>query len=597
MALYNIEIIEKPASPKALALIASLARIHQDEAKRRLHRMPMMVQAAIQLSDAVSIQRQLSRAGVQTRIFRSDISIEDSSPDAAPPAKPAVETEEIIEIPDDDVTVIEHASGPTPRIEVSLSHPGGGLAWRLYGVIFLTVLLLLAAGYFIYSHRQAARLEDDLAASLEDWKRTLRDQDNQLDRGVTAENIARKLTEIEKKLETLWQLQKSQGRADGSQAEFAQAREQARNEMLDLNFRRALEKAAVPLNPTCSLDQGRVRGYSSLPDGTRLRIRLFGDPGVESVSYSAQVQDRIFELVMDPAIEGNVYDARATVAPYTQQPPQLQEWAHLVFNLQSEPSGTEGFGRTATADGLPEARPEPISRSPDAAMPFDAFTIHTLEELAAAPDSQIAQAIVNALNQWEITAQSARQNFDAGEESSLEAIYQRLLNLEARIDLMIELLQSPAWNDSCNSRRNQVYGAYKDLRHELRQRHQDFLSLRSPGYLESRLQRAFRDSTAGQIQVIVFDSPLREGAFTVEIESGESAARRKYIWPLLARIIAQETAQVPLEVDAVRFRDAAGALLWPLAQIQEAARTLEKAGTAETCLDILKSPRPLPGSP
>jgi len=557
----------------------------------------MIVQAAIQLSDAVSIQRQLSRAGVQTRIFRSDISIEDSSPDAAPPAKPAVETEEIIEILDADVTVIEHAAGPAPRIEVSRSHPEGGPAWRLYGILSIAALLLLSAGYFIHSYRQAARLEDDLSATLEDWKRTLRDQDDQLDRGVTTESIARKLTEIEKKLETLWRLQRSKARADASHAEFTQAREQARSEMLDLNFRRSLEKAAVPLNPTCSLDQGRVRGYSSLPDGTRLRIRLFGDPSVESVSYSAQVQDRVFLLVMDPTIEGNVYDARATVAPYTQQPPQVQEWAQLVFNLEPEPSGTEGLGQTLKAGGLSEARPEPIGRSPEDSTPSESFTIHTLEELAAAPDSQIAQTITSTLEQWEKTAQSARQNFDAGQEASLEAIYQRLLNLEARIDLMIELLQSPDWSDSCNSRRNQMYGDYKDFRHELQQRHQDFLSLRSPGYLESRLQRAFRDSTSGQIQVIVFDSPRRADAFTIEIESGESVAQRKYLWPLMARIIAQETAKVPLEVDAVRFQDTGGALLWPLEQVQEAAQALDRPGATEACLEILKSPHPLPASP
>ena len=597
MALYNIEIIERPANPKALALIASLAQIHANEVKRRLHRIPMIVQAAIQLSNAVSIQRQLSRFGVQTRIYRSDVSIEDSFPNAAPPTKPAVETEEIIEIPDAEVTILEPAAGPAPRIEVHRRHPGDSWVRRHYIFLLAAALLLLTAGYFVYSFRQAARLEDDLSATLEEWKRTLRDQDLLLDRGITAESIARKLAEIERKLETLWQLQKSKALTDASQAEFAKSREQTHGEMLDLNFRRGLEETAVPINPTCSLDQGHVRGYSNLPDGTRLRIRLFGDPGVESVSYSTQVQDRVFQLVMDPSIVGNVYDARATVAPYTQQPPQVQEWAQMVFHLQPEVSRPHDSGPAAQVDRRRDHQPSPDGRSLDAAAPLAARLPDDLEQLSAAPDSQIAQVIANSLDQWEKTAQSARQDFDAGEAASLEAIYQRLLNLEARIDLMIELLQSPDQRDSCNWRRNQMYGEYRELRHDLQQRHQDFLSLRSPGYLESLLQRAFRDSTVGQIQVIVFDSPRREGAFTIEIESGESVVRRKYLWPLMARIIAQETAQSPLEVDAVRFRDAAGTLLWPLDQVQEAALALEKPDAAATCLDILKSPRPLPGTP
>jgi hypothetical protein len=243
---------------------------------------------------------------------------------------------------------------------------------------------------------------------------------------------------------------------------------------------------------------------------------------------------------------------------------------------------------------VPLGQAQPL---PDTAAPAQAFMMRDLEELSAAPDSQIAQALSNTLEQWEQTIQSSQQKFEGDEGTSLEAIYQRLLNLEARIDLMIELLQSPEWSDSCVSRRNQVYGSYKEMRHELQQQHQDFLSLRSPGYLESRLQRAFRDSTGGEIQVIVFDSPRREGTFTIEVESGESAARRKYLWPLLARIIEQEISQVPLEVDAVRFRDAAGILLWPLDQVQEAARALENPGGATACLEILKSPRPLSGTP
>ncbi|HEX7344598.1 MAG TPA: hypothetical protein VF398_10055, partial [bacterium] len=314
MALYNIEIIEKPGNPKALALISSLADIHLSEAKRRLRRIPMTVQASVPLTDAVSIQRQLSRVGVQSRIYRSDISIEDSTKDRIPPPKPAVETEEIIEIPDSDVRVLNHPGAPAPRIEVRRLRPAGASAWRLYAILAGAALTLFALGYFLYSYQTGKRIKEEVVTAMEDWRRTLQDQDVLLDRGMTAENIAGKLAEIERKLETLWRLLKSKDQVETLQKDFAQARDQTRDEILNLDFRRSLENASVSINPTCSIDQGRVRGYSDLPDGARLRVRLFGAPGVEAVSYSAQVRDRVFELVIDPAIESSVYDARATIA-------------------------------------------------------------------------------------------------------------------------------------------------------------------------------------------------------------------------------------------------------------------------------------------
>ena len=81
------------------------------------------------------------------------------------------------------------------------------------------------------------------------------------------------------------------------------------------------------------MDRGLVRGTTDLPESTLLRILLLGRDNIKTNYYAARVSGGWFRMTIDADIEADILDARATVAPLSQQPEAIKRWAERKFDL------------------------------------------------------------------------------------------------------------------------------------------------------------------------------------------------------------------------------------------------------------------------
>lgn len=598
MALYSVEILEPISHPKAIALISGLAGLGRAETRRRLRRLPMTVQASVPLAEAVSMQRQLHRVGVNARVVRMEVGVEDGDFSGSTAPAQTGPREEIIEIPDGEVRILE-ARGPQPEKGSIKKRKRSRRAGRkMLGLLIGLAGLILLAYWYVEIFGRSKSIQADLAASIETWSRTLNEQEAALDRGITAQQIFNRLLEIENKINTLLRMLKSPKTVAAYAARYATARERLQDAMLDLDFRRSLENAGYPLHPTCLVDQGMVRGSSELPEGTVLRVQLLGG-GVEATAYAAQIHDGIFQMVIDPALEGGVYDARCTVAGFSQQPQAVQQWAfeNLALPGPSRAAQPVPMASSGIAGPTRTARPEEDSANQQSRKIPAQPLISKATAGTTVADSSPAASVNKALYEWEQTIRIAEKKIGSSESYSLEDIYQKLLSIEARIDQLIELISSDPERDSSRVARNELWGAYRSLRQELQRRHQEFLSENSPYILEGRIRRSLQSRGLAQVQVLVLDSPTLTDAFVIDIEAASGNRDHLAIFPGMAQTLQEEISRVPFRIEAIRFQESGRRLIWTPEVIKQAAAALEQPDGQRRCAEILETNGSVPAKP
>jgi hypothetical protein len=601
MAFYSIEILQTTRNPRVLNLISSLSGLGVAEVKKRLKQLPMVVQASIPLSDAVSIERQLRKAGLQTRIVKSEVEVEDGWNNANPatnetgPEQEVKDSDEIIVIPEEEVKILHTSPHKAKKPDIKRKKIRAFSLRKHIAVLACVALFVFILSTFLIlkSHDENAELEIILA--MNQWSRTLNQQESLLDRGVTPQQILNKLTEIENKVNYLISKIRSRGRSNELKAKFQQTRADAQPALLDLEFRRKLEAAGFPIHPTCMVDLGAVRGVSDLPAGTLIRLQLSGGSGVEAMPFIAEIQGGVFELKLDPVIENYVFDARSTVAPYSQQNEKIRKWA--VENLALPPD-TSTTAPVVTPTGKTAALQQPELSPQEAASPgadIEATVLHqtavTLEDSSV--DAEVSAALETALSEWSATIRNAQGEIQSELTAtwqehyfSLLDLYKKLLELEARIDHLINLLRTDSQKNRWVLQREEIYGEFIGARSDLQKWHNEYLVRNNPFYLETALRRTLKQVGYPQAQVLVLDSPQTGDAFIIELEINSTQKRESFLSALTA-VLDNEISKSPLKIEAVKLRSNDRIFQWKTDQIRRAAELLNRSDGMKRCADLL----------
>lgn len=592
MALYNIEILQTTRNPKVLNLIGNLSGLGTAEVKKRLKQLPMVVQASIPLSDAVSIERQLRKAGLQTRIVKSDIEMEDGwnhtyhPANDTEPEKEEKTSDEIIIIPEDEVKIL-HTSphkAKKPDIKRKKIRPSSLRKHIAVAAGFALLVSLLAVYLIIKSRDESAEMEIILA--MNQWSRTLNQQESLLDRGVTPQQILNKLTEIENKVNYLITKIRSRSKSNELKVKFQLIRADALSALTDLEFRQKLEAAGYPIHPTCMVDLGSVRGASDLPAGTLIRLQLSGGSGVETTPFMTEIQGGVFELKLDPVIENYIFDARSTVAPYSQQSDKIRKWA--VENLALPDTCTTPV--IAPKEKTAELqRSEPVLReAAPSETDIEAIILHpaavTPEDSSA--DAEVSAALENALSEWSATIQNTRAEIQKEHYYSLLDLYKKLIELETRIDHLINLLRTDSRKNQWVLQREDIYGEFIGVRSDLQKWHNDYLVRNNPFYMETALRRTLKQIGYPQAQVLVLDSPQSGDTFIIELEISNLQNRESFLSALTA-MLDNEIRKSPLKIEAVKLRSNDRLYNWKTEQIHRAAELLNRSDGMKRCADFL----------
>ncbi|RJP79648.1 MAG: hypothetical protein C4524_04970 [Candidatus Zixiibacteriota bacterium] len=597
MALYTVEVLESTGSLRALNLIGELTQLDLQEVKRRLMTPPLLVRNGVPLAEAVSCERQLRRMGVRVRVARLEIRVEDppSSEQALVPLEPTPPTpEEVIEIPDEEVKVIE-LRGPEQE-SVRRVWRSSRNRRRLVVLGSLAGVLLLAVGLYLSTALSGRRNREELMLTLDQWSRTLQQQEATLDRGVSPTQIFNKLNELEAKISRLLATMETRQEFELSKQTLEAARQEHRAALHDLEFRRHLENAGYPIHPTCLVDRGMVQGVSDLPQGTVLRVQLMGGNQPEGQSYAVQIQEGIFKLVMEPHLEAEVYDARSTVAPLSQQPPAVRAWAVRTLTPQPletplEPAPSTAPSPAATDPLASLTEPELPAPSPEEAAELETTQAEPPPQgsppkvEAAEADQQAVKAFYAAVDEWVQLIGEAEKQLPNDPGYELEAVYQKLLDLEARIDHLIQLIASRDQRSRLEQLREDSYGAYVTARHELKRWHNEFISRNNPFHLETAVRRAMAVRGWRQVQVLVMDTANPAESYVIEIEAGGDD--RDSLLAVVAQTLAEEVPKVNLTVERIQLRHGDQVFSWSPAEVREAAALLHQPNGLRRCAQIL----------
>ncbi len=584
MAVYTIEILAFSSNTKALKLIKSLTGLSTQEIKRRLKSPPLVVRDSIALTEAVTIERQLRKLGLNTRIGKMEVQVEDSTEEQFPlPAQP--ETEEVIEIPEEEVRVLFPMNAQKGRIKVKrikFSQQSQQKRALLLVLLPLATLLAMLVGWYAISRSRAQQTQLELSEALEQWTQVLRQQEVLLDKGDTPQQILAKLNDIENKITRLEALLASTVIRKEFSRKFKNMREQNAVSLRDLSFRRRLEEAGYPLHPICLVERGRVRGYSELPDGTLLRIRLLGSARIEAIPFTANISEGVFNFDIPPAVEKSIYDAHATIAPLSQQPTAVREWAQLTLSL---PGFATEKGEAASRP-LNSAAPSEQNYVPNQSKSnSEPQLLLPLSGASSNADSGAVIELPRLIMEWQETLQAAASRGSSAPAKLLEELFQRLLSLESRIDQLIQLLEADEARDYWTLRREEAYGEFISARADLQEWHEEFHSRSNPLYLETSLHRSLQTQGFSQIQVLVVDSPKQAEAFEIEIEMPVTPGKE---WPgRLISTILIEVGNTQLNIAAVRLQQGDNRYSWTMEQISQAAAALDQATGEKRCAAIL----------
>ncbi len=587
MAPYNLEIIQSPSHPKALKRIAALCRVKENEVQAKLQLAPLIAGKSLPLSEAVEIERELKRLGVRTNLVK--VEEDETTPTDAEVLTieeieeiPPIEDEEVIEIPEDEVKVL------TPQeMNASVStfkrRAVRRRGWWLGGsALALFVIAVILASWYAVATSNKRQMVTEINLYIDQWVNTLRQQDLLLDKGFPPERIFYKLDDLERKIQSLLTGFHSLDEANEYRTRFHAVQRENRSLVRDLAFRRSLEESGYPVHPTCIVDRGMVRGSSELPESTLLRIQLLGEDDLETVYYAARLTGGTFKLIIDPTIERKIYDARATVASFSQQPKEIQRWAERKFNLEEfcdnylpRPARRSGSQKTAletAATAASSANVNTTGKQPSISVPWS----------DPGSDKARAEELQVALDRWTGTMVEAESQPLEVNDSILESIYLRLLELEVRIDQLIELMESPQNRNLWTQRREDVFGSYIAERMRIESLYESKISTDNPFKMESALRRKLRETGFPGAEVLVVDSPEMPGAFVMEIEIYRG--KKEDILVAVAKEVSEALGRSSLRVDRVRLRISGETLRWTTDQIRSAAEELKSPGGRRRCI-------------
>ena len=588
MALYDVEILSAPTSPKGVKLVCTLSGISERVIKYRLQILPLTVKEAVPLSEAVAAERQLKRLGIRTRLVKvaEDDSVASEEPVVEQEADEHKE-EDVIEIPEEDVKVLR-SYGPVKRMPtIERKKITAGRNWTAWLIIPLLLLGIVALSFYFITSARQDRTQNEIILYIEQWRTTLVYQDRMLDKGFPPERIFYKLDELEGKIERLLTMVKPFGKATELRSRYNQAKVECQPYILDLAFRKSLEDNGYPIHPTCMVDRGMVRGSSELPESSLLRIQLLGQNNVESVYYAARVSEGTFKLIIDPSLVRNVYDARATVASLSQQPKQIQRWAERKFSLSDFARQYQAVSRSyESASGRPTAgSPD----SPEAKLSRDFPGTSSRAEISLADpgsDPKRIRQLDNTLTRWTETILSSQENEISTDFHLLEEIYRRLLELEVRVDQLIGLLESPVERNIWVEKRESVYGSFIAQRQEIEKLYGRYSKRDDPFHLESAVRGSLREKGFPLAEVLVIDSPQKAAAFVVEIEINEGT--REDVLATLARTVSEEMTGINLNIDRISLRYKGKTMWWTPEQIFKAAEALPQLNGRKRCASQLE---------
>lgn len=601
MALYDIEIIRTPKAPKALKQICTLTGISEREIKDALQTLPFTVKRSIPLSEAIETERQLKRLGIFTRVVKVDAGpdhpdIEDAEDFDIVDSELASNEDEIIEIPEEEVTVLASFQPAEPKVKVKKKKVFVPKRETKIILFIASISAFVAISWYILQISKNRQNEMEISLSIDQYRHVLLQQDILLDKGFPPERIFYQIDEIESKIERLISLIKSIDKAAYLRSDFTKAKEETQSLVRDLAFRRSLEDHGYPIHPTCLLDRGMVRGFSDLPESTLLRIQLLSKNNVESVYYAARISGGTFKLIVDPSIERNIYDARATVASLSQQPLEIQRWAERKFSLSEICEKYKPSRRRISSEK--EVKPATADHSVLSSKKTTRQTSFTKSgSLFSDPgtDPERAREIEKGVTEWtEAILRSEEYDLSVSTDV-LKEIYQRLLDLEVRIDQLIGLLESPIERNVWMERREDVYGSFIGVRQEIGKLYDELALAENPFRLEEAIRQKMRESGLKSTEVLVIDSPTHPNSFIIEIEVSEG--RKEEVLVTLAEIVHEEARNVKLQIDRISLRYEGKMMWWTLAQIDQAVEALELPEGFRRCalqLELSSSSTPLP---
>ncbi|TKJ41576.1 hypothetical protein CEE37_03145 [candidate division LCP-89 bacterium B3_LCP] len=589
MALYDVEILTAPSNTKAIRLICTISGINERDVKTRLQMLPMVITESVQLSEAIEIERQLKRIGITTRVIKVKVDTAESDDEVVYEDQTAKDdeapeegesAEEIIEIPEDQVQVLGEPASPDEILKLGrFKFPKD----KKYGnvlILFLLIAVLGLISWYIFTQTSSAQEEMEIKLNIELWEGTLQQQDNQLDRGIPAERIFFKLDEIESKLNRLFLAVKRPQKSDELRTKFSAVKRRNRNHIVDLAFRRSLEDTGYPIHPTCLLDRGMVRGSSKLPESTLLRIRLLGEDKPASVFYASRISGGTFKLIIEPAIEKMIYNARATVAPYSQQPEEIQRWAQRRFSLSEIADAYMPKGRRPAIPTITETKAS-SGKQQAAKVTETPKSIYGggLVDPGSDP-ARISEIKINTAN-WTQTISSSQQHNLSIEAQVLDDIYHRLLAIEVRIDQLLGLLESNAERNIWTQHREEVYGDYIDVRQDIERQYHNLSKSRNPLHLESAIRHNLHNRGLTDSEVLVIDSPQYAEEILIEIEILHGETRE--ILAIIAQAVVEEIQDVKFTIDRVILRRDDERMWWTPHQIRAAVKELDSPNGLEKC--------------
>jgi len=597
MALYDLEVTEPPGSKKALKLISSISGFSERDIEQQLPLAPVTIKSSISLSEAIEIDRQLKRLGVKTRLLRVEEQHEFDFDDDAdendystaeelePEAPEQIPNGDIVEIPDEEIKILLPEELAAKTSDYTQKKSG----FLSSGFGRLVILLVIIAAFFgtwyvlFQKHQQEDLVEIQL--SISQWMETAQRQDYLLDKGLPPERIFYKLDELDAKVNNLLTKLRPAYKANGIRNDFYRQQADQYNAIRDLAFRKALVDNGFPIHPICILENGQVRGSADLPESTLLRIQLLGQTSIESVYYAARVSSGVFNLIIDPGLIGYIYDAKATVAPFSQQSRELQRWAERKFQL------TEFCN-----DYLPKAPRN--SRYPDLMASGKAEGINSnaasepemkkSSQPMADPGTDILRSdeLKTNFTEWTKTILDAQNKDYMSDPAVLDKIYQRLLALEVRIDQLIGLLESPIDKNRWSEKREETFGAYINLRQNITDAYMANHRITDPLKLEDIFRSRFHQAGFPNAEVLVTESSENLKAFVLEVDIYAGEAKEVYV--ALARIISQELQQTAIEIDHIKLRHAGKTLRWETDQVLAAADELNKTDGNSRCFSKME---------
>lgn len=587
MALYDVEILNSPRSSRALKLISTLSGIGERDVKTRLQFPPLRVRQSLPLSEAVDVERQLQRLGIKTRLVKVREDAEKSGEPGITPEPSVPQSEDVIEIPEEEIRVLDpfqqsEQDFTFERKKMTLKP--GWKTWWIFPIVF--GLVALVSIYVIFQTNRH-RTQEEVILYMEQWHTTLAQQDRLLDKDFQPERIFFKLDELEGKIERLLQLVKPFGKATELRSEFSRIKTESYPLIRDLAFRRSLEEQGYPIHPTCMIDRGMVRGSSDLPESTLLRILLLGQNKAESVYYAARVSGGTFKLIIDPTVERNVYDAKATVASLSQQPEEIQRWAERKFLLSKICASYLPRTRSITATPVTSSRTALQSRvSAESSDSGVGLLKADMPLLDPGSDPERARQLGVILAKWEETILSSQQHDLIEEPQILEKIYRRLLDLENRIDQLIGLLESSSEHNSWIEKRENVYGSFIGLRQQLADAQSSHRKGKDPFEMESSIRRRLKEKGFTGVDVLVVDSPQASGTFVIEIEMNEG--KKEDVLSGLAQTLIHDLQEFDLAIDRVSLRYKGRTMWWAPDQILKAAEVLQESDGRARCATQLE---------